>query len=940
VKKQAAILFTILLLAATVCSQGMTETILEVENMPPIVTNPGINPIIRANPTANVPIECNASVRDLNGISDVVNMSAVFFNTQYSSAGATDNPQTHYTSTDYSLNPQTITTGVGRVFFNIQPQAASGTWDCVIMAMDAGGGNSSLSASGSNTTKTTLFPVSCSNNRLDDTEELIDCGGVCPTCFAITGINASAVSGTTIIAMIRLNYQSSQTNELKSFTPGDLRITSMSEEELIEGEGVIAASNIKLTTNELSMLGIGDYYFEVEIHVPASTILGDYRADALFEVESGQVFTIPIHLRVQMPNVPPEVREISVTYPLILDPKKAVEFSCNASIFDANGIDDVDEVVFEVEHKSEQTLDVAFLDYQLIETSLKAGNASGRFMIGSSAKPGLWSCKVTAGDVFDAQGENTTDFRVYPSSCTNKLKDTNEKLSDCGGVCPPCLEAQDAFARLKGGSESSSETFLYSRAPTNITIEEIRVGDLVGPAVIEKRRVKVGKTKFTLPPKVKTQVPLRIITPQGLDKGKYIAKAEVLTNTTLNTEFTITADLLYRGEGFMKLDASEGCVGKRMNQTLIDEWRLKPIIGAKISVFLADELINQLETDFDGKTLFMPRREGRYNFTAEHAGYKTESILRDVTLCGIGPQCDDGLKNQDEEKVDCGGEKCPPCQCTNGVLDQNEVGLDCGGVCPACHCSDGVYNHDEQGIDCGGGECPPCPKFNLVPLLEVKTKRAVKTGKKTQIQVDDNNLRATQALLTIENPNKEITKVRTNRSGGYMLDVTHQGIWTIDATRPGYFPASTTLVGLESTIYNAAAVGSILFALLFVMAVRRYMKKQRKFVVTDAATLRKLFEEGVLPEIKRVYLTKKLVDTLEVELKKQKQVKPIQLSSNEVSHANTLSEDYGVGNETAELLVLCDKIKARKFITDQEIPDELRSKMKEVRILSYDEAVK
>ncbi len=76
--------------------------------------------------------------------------------------------------------------------------------------------------------------------------------------------------------------------------------------------------------------------------------------------------------------------------------------------------------------------------------------------------------------------------------------------------------------------------------------------------------------------------------------------------------------------------------------------------------------------------------------------------------CVYTPTCDDGLKNQNETGVDCGG-PCPPCpSCNNGYQDWNEEGIDCGGYCPPCPtCYDGLQNQGEEGIDCGG-PCPPC----------------------------------------------------------------------------------------------------------------------------------------------------------------------------------------------------------------------------------------
>ena len=47
--------------------------------------------------------------------------------------------------------------------------------------------------------------------------------------------------------------------------------------------------------------------------------------------------------------------------------------------------------------------------------------------------------------------------------------------------------------------------------------------------------------------------------------------------------------------------------------------------------------------------------------------------------------------------------------CSDGIKNQGETGIDCGGPCPACTngptCSDGIQNGDEEGVDCGGS-CP------------------------------------------------------------------------------------------------------------------------------------------------------------------------------------------------------------------------------------------
>jgi hypothetical protein len=71
--------------------------------------------------------------------------------------------------------------------------------------------------------------------------------------------------------------------------------------------------------------------------------------------------------------------------------------------------------------------------------------------------------------------------------------------------------------------------------------------------------------------------------------------------------------------------------------------------------------------------------------------------------------CSDGIQNQDETGIDCGGTFCPPCDCFNGVQDPGETGIDCGGPCAPCGtCFDGIQNGAETGVDCGGPTCLPC----------------------------------------------------------------------------------------------------------------------------------------------------------------------------------------------------------------------------------------
>lgn len=76
----------------------------------------------------------------------------------------------------------------------------------------------------------------------------------------------------------------------------------------------------------------------------------------------------------------------------------------------------------------------------------------------------------------------------------------------------------------------------------------------------------------------------------------------------------------------------------------------------------------------------------------------------------IMPTCIDGILNQDETDIDCGGPNCDGCDAGERCL----IGSDCqslscqGGTCVAPSCSDGIQNQDETGIDCGGLVCGAC----------------------------------------------------------------------------------------------------------------------------------------------------------------------------------------------------------------------------------------
>jgi hypothetical protein len=82
-------------------------------------------------------------------------------------------------------------------------------------------------------------------------------------------------------------------------------------------------------------------------------------------------------------------------------------------------------------------------------------------------------------------------------------------------------------------------------------------------------------------------------------------------------------------------------------------------------------------------------------------------------VAGLGPSCDDGLQNGYETDVDCGGPDCDPCADGAGCTANSDCAsgdCDAGSCRPAGGpaCDDGEQNGDETDVDCGGPDCDPC----------------------------------------------------------------------------------------------------------------------------------------------------------------------------------------------------------------------------------------
>lgn len=77
---------------------------------------------------------------------------------------------------------------------------------------------------------------------------------------------------------------------------------------------------------------------------------------------------------------------------------------------------------------------------------------------------------------------------------------------------------------------------------------------------------------------------------------------------------------------------------------------------------------------------------------------------------GARPSCGDGVVNQDETGVDCGGTTCGACSYRGGCLAASDcgVGTCLDGMCQDSSCGNGMMDGAETDLDCGGASCRVC----------------------------------------------------------------------------------------------------------------------------------------------------------------------------------------------------------------------------------------
>ena len=111
--------------------------------------------------------------------------------------------------------------------------------------------------------------------------------------------------------------------------------------------------------------------------------------------------------------------------------------------------------------------------------------------------------------------------------------------------------------------------------------------------------------------------------------------------------------------------------------------------------------------DLDASSSEAGSRDGARIDDGGIEGGGTEDATVDA---GAAASCSDGLRNQDETDVDCGGVCGATCLHGEGCMDGRDCSSDLciDGFCRDPRCENGMRDGAETDVDCGGDTCAPC----------------------------------------------------------------------------------------------------------------------------------------------------------------------------------------------------------------------------------------
>ncbi len=360
-----------------------------------------------------------------------------------------------------------------------------------------------------------------------------------------------------------------------------------------------------------------------------------------------------------------------------------------------------------------------FFDEGHITTHIRIRVLNNNLVIHEMAVCGqaLQTNNPTCNDGIQNQGETGVDCGgpcapCQTISCFDGIQNGNESGIDCGGNCPPCPSCNDGVQNQGetgvdcGGPCAPCQVISCNDGLQNGNETGIDCGGNCPPC-------NTGSCQIVLTPNMFFDIygqsaampgfagdlaneqnamgdPINGTGAEVFSSWEYPWFAGVEAYIDLGQEYDINSIHLFDGYGSGYFKITPGLPGSNN----------APVINHDMNLWPPNwRSFNNINTTTRYLTLERVDPEAKVN---------------EIAICGTpansNPSCSDGIQNQGETGIDCGG-PCSPCQtasCNDGIQSGNETGVDCGGNCPPCaSCNDGIQNQGETGVDCGG-PCSPC----------------------------------------------------------------------------------------------------------------------------------------------------------------------------------------------------------------------------------------
>jgi hypothetical protein len=298
----------------------------------------------------------------------------------------------------------------------------------------------------------------------------------------------------------------------------------------------------------MNLSGLGIASFDVTVFLPptinAST---NFSGWITFYSDKFNV-SFPMTVYAIMPNFPPDILNVDISYPIVLTINRSTEVWCNATVRDDNGFSDVKSATVILWH-NETALDYSpddernhYTSSQIIFTPSNQSNiglVSGSFHVSSSAESGLWYCRVSVTDTHYSSAFFIKPFTIYPLSCSDGIfAPGDEQLTDCGIICPPCLTVDDLRVAVVAGILAKKDTALrsYALEPLYVSKFDISNFSTYDRDIQLSGIMSIIPETVLIPPRSTVSVEADVLVPTGTRRNSYYGN---ILNFLFNASFKL-----------------------------------------------------------------------------------------------------------------------------------------------------------------------------------------------------------------------------------------------------------------------------------------------------------------------------------------------------------------------------------------------------------------